>query len=315
MTNWEFSLDCAKKLDENDGLRSYRDHFHIPNFSGKESIYFTGNSLGLQPKSVQSYIQKELDDWSKWGVEGHENAENPWISYHEIFIEDIKLLVGAKEKEVVVTHSLTTNLHLLLVSFYRPTKKRFKILCEKKAFPSDQYALQSQVELHGLKPEECIVEVIPRNGEKTIRNDDIISKINEIGNELALVMIGGVNYYSGQVFNMKEITKSGHKVGAYVGFDLAHGVGNIPLSLNEWDVDFAAWCSYKYLNSGPGGVSGLYINEKHVDNPNTFRLAGWWGHNKEDRFKMPDKFSRFQLQKVGNYQMLLYFQWQLTKHH
>ena len=291
MTNWEFSLDCAKKLDENDGLRSYRDHFHIPNFSGKESIYFTGNSLGLQPKSVQSYIQKELDDWSKWGVEGHGNAKNPWISYHEIFIEDIKLLVGAKEKEVVVTHSLTTNLHLLLVSFYRPTKKRFKILCEKKAFPSDQYALQSQVELHGLKPKECIVEVAPRNGEKTIRNEDIISKINEIGNELALVMIGGVNYYSGQVFNMKEITKSGHEVGAYVGFDLAHGVGNIPLSLNEWDVDFAAWCSYKYLNSGPGGVSGLYINEKHVDNPNIFRLAGWWGHNKEDRFKMPDKFS------------------------
>ena len=291
MTNWEFSLDCAKKLDENDGLRSYRDHFHIPNFSGKESIYFTGNSLGLQPKSVQSYIQKELDDWSKWGVEGHENAENPWISYHEIFIEDIKLLVGAKEKEVVVTHSLTTNLHLLLVSFYRPTKKRFKILCEKKAFPSDQYALQSQVELHGLKPKECIVEVAPEMARKLLEIKILFQKINEIGNELALVMIGGVNYYSGQVFNMKEITKSGHKVGAYVGFDLAHGVGNIPLSLNEWDVDFAAWCSYKYLNSGPGGVSGLYINEKHVDNPNTFRLAGWWGHNKEDRFKMPDKFS------------------------
>ena len=291
MTNWEFSLDCAKKLDENDELRAFRDHFHIPNFTGKESIYFTGNSLGLQPKTVLSYIQKELKDWSKWGVEGHENAKNPWISYHEIFTKDIKLLVGAKEKEVVITHSLTTNLHLLLISFYRPTKKRFKILCEKKAFPSDQYALHSQVELHGLKPEECIVEVGPRKDEKIIRNEDIISKINEIGNELALVMIGGVNYYSGQVFNMKEITKYGHKVGAYVGFDLAHGVGNILLSLNEWNIDFAAWCSYKYLNSGPGGVSGLYINERHVDNPKIFRLAGWWGHNKEDRFKMPDKFS------------------------
>lgn len=196
-----------------------------------------------------------------------------------------------KNKEVVVTHSLTTNLHLLLISFYRPTKNRFKILCEKKAFPSDQYALQSQVEIHNLKPEDCIVDVEPREGEQTIRNEDIVSKIKEIGPELALVMIGGVNYYSGQVFDMKTITKAGHEVGAFVGFDLAHGVGNIPLKLNEWKVDFAAWCSYKYLNSGPGGVSGLYINEKHVGNPNILRLAGWWGHKKEDRFQMPDKFS------------------------
>ena len=291
MTNWEFSLNCARKLDKNDELSSYRDHFFIPNFSGKESLYFTGNSLGLQPKNVQSYIQDELNDWGKWGVEGHENSKNPWLNYHEIFNDKINSLVGAKNKEVVVTHSLTTNLHLLLISFYRPTKTRFKILCEKKAFPSDQYALQSQVEIHNLKPEDCIVEVEPRKGEQTIRNEDIVSKIKEIGPELALVMIGGVNYYSGQVFDMETITKAGHEVGAFVGFDLAHGVGNFPLKLNEWKVDFAAWCSYKYLNSGPGGVSGLYINEKHVDNPNILRLAGWWGHNKEDRFQMPDKFS------------------------
>ena len=291
MTNWEFSLNCARKLDKNDELSSYRDHFFIPNFSGKESLYFTGNSLGLQPKNVQSYIQDELNDWAKWGVEGHENSKNPWLNYHEIFNDKINSLVGAKNKEVVVTHSLTTNLHLLLISFYRPTKTRFKILCEKKAFPSDQYALQSQVEIHNLKPEDCIVEVEPRKGEQTIRNEDIVSKIKEIGPELALVMIGGVNYYSGQVFDMKTITKAGHEVGAFVGFDLAHGVGDFPLKLNEWKVDFAAWCSYKYLNSGPGGVSGLYINEKHVDNPNILRLAGWWGHNKEDRFQMPDKFS------------------------
>ena len=291
MTNWEFSLNCARKLDKNDELSSYRDHFFIPNFSGKESLYFTGNSLGLQPKNVQSYIQDELNDWAKWGVEGHENSKNPWLNYHEIFNDKINFLVGAKNKEVVVTHSLTTNLHLLLISFYRPTKTRFKILCEKKAFPSDQYALQSQVEIHNLKPEDCIVEVEPRKGEQTIRNEDIVSKIKEIGPELALVMIGGVNYYSGQVFDMETITKAGHEVGAFVGFDLAHGVGNFPLKLNEWKVDFAAWCSYKYLNSGPGGVSGLYINEKHVDNPNILRLAGWWGHNKEDRFQMPDKFS------------------------
>ena len=291
MTNWEFSLDCARKLDENDELSSYRSHFFIPNFSGKESIYFTGNSLGLQPKKVQSYIQKELDDWSKFGVEGHEKAQIPWINYHEIFTNDIRKIVGAKKKEVVVTHSLTTNLHLLLISFYRPTKKRFKILCEKKAFPSDQYALHSQIELHNLNPKDCLVEIEPRNGEEIIRNEDVLSRIQEIGEELALIMIGGVNYYSGQVFDMKNITKKGHEVGAFVGFDLAHGVGNILLNLNDWEVDFAAWCSYKYLNSGPGGVSGMYVNERHVDNPEIFRLAGWWGHNKKDRFQMPDQFN------------------------
>ena len=291
MTNWEFSLDCAKKLDKNDELSSFRDLFYLPTFTKNDVVYFTGNSLGLQPKTVKKFIQKELDDWAKWGVEGHEFAENPWMPYHELFTVKIAKIVGAKENEVAVTHSLTTNLHLLMVSFYRPKNNRTKILCEKKAFPSDQYALQSQVKFHGLNPSECIVEIGPRKGESLIRNEDIINKIEELSDELAMIMIGGVNYFTGQVFDMKSITESGHKIGAKVGFDLAHAAGNIPLKLNEWEVDFAAWCSYKYLNSGPGGVSGYYINEKHVTNPDIPRFAGWWGHNKEDRFKMPDQFS------------------------
>ena len=291
MTNWEFSSDYAKKLDQNDELKSFRDLFYLPTFTKNDVVYFTGNSLGLQPKSVLSYIQKELDDWAKWGVEGHLYATNPWMPYHELFTEKIARIVGAKTKEVAVTHSLTTNLHLLMVSFYRPDNKRNKIICEKKAFPSDQYALQSQVHFHNLDPKDCIVEIGPREGEHLIRNEDVIAKIEELKDELSMVMIGGVNYFTGQVFDMKAITEAGHKAGAKVGFDLAHAAGNIPLKLNEWGVDFAAWCSYKYLNSGPGGVSGYYINEKHVTNSKIPRFAGWWGHNKEDRFKMPDKFS------------------------
>jgi kynureninase len=290
VTNWEFSLDCAKKLDQNDELKSYRDQFYLPTFT-KDVVYFTGNSLGLQPKSVKSFIKTELDDWAKWGVEGHENATNPWMPYHELLANKIAKIVGAKESEVAVTHSLTTNLHLLMVSFYRPIGKRNKILCEKKAFPSDQYALQSQVNFHNLDAKDTIIEIEPRKGEHVIRTEDVIAKIKELGDELCMVMIGGVNYFTGQVFDMKAITKAGHDVGAKVGFDLAHGVGNILLKLNEWNVDFAAWCSYKYLNSGPGGVSGYYINEKHVSNSEIPRFAGWWGHNKDDRFKMPDQFS------------------------
>ena len=290
MTNWEFSLDCAKKLDQNDELKSYRDQFYIPTFIN-DVVYFTGNSLGLQPKTVKSFIQTELDDWAKWGVEGHTHATNPWMPYHELLTNKIAKIVGAKEAEVAVTHSLTTNLHLLMVSFYRPKGKRIKILCEKKAFPSDQYALQSQVNFHGFDAKDTIVEISARKGEHTIRTEDIIHKIEELGDELCMIMIGGVNYFTGQVFDMKTITKAGHKAGAIVGFDLAHGAGNIPLKLNEWNVDFAAWFSYKYLNSGPGGVSGYYINEKHVSNNEIPRFAGWWGHNKEDRFKMPDQFS------------------------
>jgi kynureninase len=290
VSNWENSESFAKKLDLNDPLKNCRNLFHIPSFTKHPVVYYTGNSLGLQPKATKSYIQQELDDWAKWGVEGHFFAKNPWMPYHELLAEKTAKIVGAKENEVAVTHSLTTNLHLLMVSFYRPNKQRFKILCEKKAFPSDQYALQSQAQFHGYKPEDCIEEIAPRDGEKLIRTEDIIEKINELGSSLAMVMIGGVNYFSGQVFEMEKITKAGHNVGAIVGFDLAHAAGNIPLELNKWNVDFAAWCTYKYLNSGPGGVSGFYINEKHVKNPDILRFAGWWGHDKSDRFEMPDKF-------------------------
>ena len=291
MNIWKNTLDFAIKQDELDPLKSYRKQFHFPSFHEKKMIYYTGNSLGLQPISIKKYIDQELNDWAKWGVEGHFHAQRPWMPYHEFITEKAAKIVGGKNNEVVVTHSLTTNLHLLMVSFYRPTKTRFKILCEKKAFPSDQYALQSQAKFHGYQPEEAIVEIGPRDGEYTIREEDVLAKIEELGESLAMIMIGGVNYFTGQVFPMKEITAAGHKVGATVGFDLAHGAGNIPVSLHDWNVDFAAWCGYKYLNSGPGGSSGLFIHERHVKNKDLIRFAGWWGHDKNDRFLMPDKFN------------------------
>ncbi|MEC8603700.1 MAG: kynureninase [Bacteroidota bacterium] len=290
MKNWKNTLEFAENLDKNDVLRHYREKFHMPTFHSENITYFTGNSLGLQPKSTRTFIDQELNDWAKWGVEGHFHAQRPWMPYHEFLTEKAAKIVGGKNNEVVVTHSLTTNLHLLMVSFYRPSKKKYKILCEKKAFPSDQYALQSQVKFHGFNPKNAIVEVGPREGEFLIREEDIFNKINELGDSLAMIMIGGVNYFTGQVFPMKEITQLGHSVGATVGFDLAHGVGNIPLSLNEWNVDFAAWCGYKYLNSGPGGASGYFIHEKHVKNKDLVRFAGWWGHDKNDRFLMSDQF-------------------------
>ncbi len=288
--NIKNTLKFAKELDEKDPLRGYRDRFHFPSFLNKNTIYFTGNSLGLQPKTTKDYVDQELKDWAKWGVDGHFHATRPWMPYHEFLTEKAAKIVGGQNNEVVVSHSLTTNLHLLLVSFYRPNKSRYKILCEQKAFPSDQYALQSQVKFHGYDPEDAIIEVGPREGEHTIRHEDIIAKIEDLGDSLALIMIGGVNYYTGQVFQMKEITDSGHSVGAKVGFDLAHAAGNIPLKLHDWNVDFAVWCGYKYLNSGPGGASGLYIHERHVKNTDLIRFAGWWGHDKNDRFQMPDKF-------------------------
>jgi kynureninase len=286
---FENTLEFAQYLDKVDPLRSFRDAFHFPTFHKNEVRYFTGNSLGLQPKSAAKYIQEELEDWAKFGVEGHFLARRPWYSYHENLTEKVARIVGAKPIEVVVTHSLTTNLHLLMVSFYRPTGKRTKILCEAKAFPSDQYALESQVKFHGLSAEN-LVEVAPREGEQLIRMEDILSKIEEIGDELALVMIGGVNYYTGQLFDMETITKAGHKVGAVVGFDLAHAAGNINLKLHDWGVDFAAWCGYKYLNSSPGGVSGMFVHERHANNPDLPRFAGWWGYNKEKRFLMEPGF-------------------------
>ncbi len=285
------SLEFAKELDQKDPLKGFREKFYIPNFHENPVRYFTGNSLGLQPKSTGSYIQKELDAWSKYGVEGHFLAEKPWFAYHEFLTGKLAKVVGALPSEVVVTHSLTTNLHLLMVSFYQPAGKRTKILCEAKAFPSDQYALESQVKFHGLDVAEHLVEVAPRAGEHLIREEDILSKIEELGDELALVMIGGVNYYTGQLFDMKKITEAGHKVGAMVGFDLAHAAGNINLKLHDWGMDFAAWCSYKYLNSSPGGVSGMFVHERHAYKPELPRFAGWWGYDKDTRFLMQPGFN------------------------
>ncbi|PCJ22401.1 MAG: kynureninase [Flavobacteriales bacterium] len=287
---YENSLEFALKMDEQDELAGYRNKFHIPVIDGKETIYFTGNSLGLQPKSTIDYINTELQDWAKRGVEGHFNAKNPWFAYHEMFAKPIAKIVGAQPKEVVVMNNLTVNLNLLLVTFYRPTKSRYKILCEAKAFPSDQYALEMQVKNVGLNPNDAIIEIAPREGEKTIHNKDIIAAIEEAGDSLACVMIGGVNYFTGQVFDMKAITEAAHKVGANCGFDLAHGVGNIELKLHDWKVDFACWCSYKYLNSGPGGVAGVFINERHCNNTELPRFAGWWGQEKETRFLMKKGF-------------------------
>jgi kynureninase len=294
MHQFENNIDFARQLDEQDPLKNFRDKFYFPTFHEKTVRYFTGNSLGLQPKTVASYIQQELEDWQKYGVEGHFLAKRPWFAYHENLTEKVAKIVGAKPIEVVVTHSLTTNLHLLMVSFYRPQGKRTKILCEAKAFPSDQYALESQVKFHGLNPADHLVEVGPRAGEQLIREEDILSKIEELGDELALVMIGGVNYYTGQLFDMAAITKAGHSVGAIVGFDLAHAAGNINLQLHEWGLDFAAWCSYKYLNSSPGGVSGMFVHERHANKPELPRFAGWWGHDKSSRFMMEPGFKPMQ---------------------
>ena len=287
---FESTLEFAKSLDQRDPLRSFREEFLFPDFHEKNLIYFTGNSLGLQPKNAKNYILEELEDWQKYGVEGHFISRRPWYSYHENLTDMIAEIVGAKPLEVVVTHSLTTNLHLLMVSFFQPEGKRTKIICEAKAFPSDQYAIESQLKFHGLGAEN-LIEIAPRKGEFLIREEDIIAKINEIGDELALVMIGGVNYYTGQLFDMKSITTAGHSVGAKVGFDLAHAAGNVELSLNAWGVDFAAWCGYKYLNSSPGGVAGMFVHEKHAHNSTLPRFAGWWGHNKDTRFEMKPGFS------------------------
>jgi len=289
--DFRWDKNFAKELDSSDELRAYREDFIFPQHDGNNCVYFTGNSLGLQPKGAKAALQQELDDWGKYGVEGHFEAKNPWFSYHEMFADPLSKIVGAKPSEVVAMNGLTTNLHLMMVSFYRPTKERFKIICEGKAFPSDQYALETQVIHHGLNPNEVLVELAPRKGEHTIRTEDVVATIKEVGDELALVMIGGVNYYTGQVFDMKTITKAGQEQGAYVGWDLAHGAGNIPLELHEWNVDFACWCSYKYLNSGPGSISGIFVNERHCNNPDLPRFAGWWGHDKETRFLMEKGFN------------------------
>ncbi|MGZ5304717.1 MAG: kynureninase, partial [Bacteroidia bacterium] len=285
------SLQFAREQDQQDSLKSYRDQFHIPkDKNGKDLIYFTGNSLGLQPKSVRDYIEVELKDWETLGVEGHFHGKNPWFGYHKMFEEPVARLVGALPHEVTVMNTLTTNLHLMMVSFYRPTKDRFNILVEGAAFPSDQYAVESQVRFHGFEPDKSIIEVFPRDGEYTLRTEDILHAIEDNKNELALVLIGGVNYYTGQAFEMEKITEAAHNVGALAGFDLAHAAGNLLLKLHDWNVDFAVWCSYKYLNSGPGGVSGLFVHEKWADDKDLPRFAGWWGYDEGTRFQMKKGF-------------------------
>ena len=283
--------EFAQQLDAQDELKHYRNEFLFPQHNGKNVIYFTGNSLGLQPKRTKKYVDDVMNDWSNMAVEGHFYAEKPWWDYHERFANPLSKLVGAKPSEVTVMNTLTVNLHLLMVSFYRPTKTRYKIICEEKAFPSDQYMFQTQVNFHGNKADDAIVEIKRREGEHNIRLEDIIAKINEVGDALALVLIGGVNYYTGQVFDMKAITEAGHKIGAMVGFDLAHAAGNIKLELHDWNIDFAAWCSYKYMNSGPGNASGCFVHEKHHANKDLSRFGGWWGHNKERRFIMEPEYN------------------------
>ncbi len=287
---FQHTPEFAKQLDKNDSLHKYKEEFYFPTVNDKKVIYFTGNSLGLQPKRTQKFIDEVMTDWKELGVEGHFKAQKPWWDYHERLTNPLAKIVGAKPEEITVMNTLTVNLHLLMVSFYRPTKKRYKILCEEKAFPSDQYALASQVRFHGFEEKDAIVKIKKRKGENFWRTEDILSKIDEIGEELALVFIGGVNYYNGQVFDMKTITKAAHKTGAFAGFDLAHAAGNVALSLHDWNIDFAAWCSYKYMNAGPGNASGVFIHQKHLGKKDIPRFEGWWGHNKERRFLMEPKF-------------------------
>ena len=278
-------------MDAKDPLREYRKRFHFPETKdGVEPIYFTGNSLGLMPKKAREYVEQELTDWERLAVEGHIHAKHPWLPYHEFLTEQMATVVGALPVETVVMNSLTVNLHLLMVSFYRPTPERFKIVIEKGAFPSDQYAIESQILFHGYKPSIALIELAPREGEATLRTEDIVDLIQREGDSIALILLGGVNYYTGQAFDMKTITEAGHKVGAVVGLDLAHAAGNIELKMHDWDVDFAAWCSYKYLNAGPGAVAGAFVHERHARAFDLPRFAGWWGHDKETRFLMGPEF-------------------------
>ena len=285
------SLEQAERADAEDPLRAFRERFHFPKPSNEmDIVYFTGNSLGLQPKNVRAYVEQELDDWARLAVDAHLHAKHPWLPYHEFLTEQMAAIVGAKSIETVVMNSLTVNLHLMMVSFYRPTKKRYKIVIEKGAFPSDQYAIGSQIRFHKANPIESLIELTPRGGESTLRTDDIVETIEREGDSTALILLGGVNYYTGQAFDMKTITEAGHRKGCDVGFDLAHAAGNLELKMHDWDVDFAVWCSYKYLNGGPGAVGGAFVHERHARAFDLPRFAGWWGHDKETRFLMGPEF-------------------------
>jgi kynureninase len=285
-----YTLNQASADDEADELSGFRNQFYIPQHHNSDCIYLTGNSLGLQPKQTESYIKQELSDWATHGVEAHFRGKHPWYYYHHFCEEVLAELVGARKQEVAAMGSLTNNLHLLLVSFYRPVGRKYKILMEANAFPSDQYAIESQVRFHGYHPDDAIIELAPRPGERFWRTEDILRCIDEHRDELALVLMSGVNYLNGQFFNISEITAQAHQYKILAGFDLAHAIGNIPLQLHDWQADFACWCSYKYLNSGPGGVAGIFVHEKHSNNPSLPRFAGWWGNDESTRFEMKKGF-------------------------
>jgi len=284
------SLDFAQQQDRNDPLARFRNEFHHPEINGEPALYFAGNSLGLMPKSARQAVETEFAHWAALGVEGHFEATNPWIDYHLLLTPLLADIVGAKNCEVVCMNTLTANLHLLFVSFYRPDRQRYKIISEARMFPSDRYMLETQARFHGFDPDEAIIEIEPRTGEFLIRQEDILAAIEEHKDELALVFFGAVNYFTGQFFDLPELTRAAHEAGAIAGFDLAHAAGNLPLQLHEWDVDFAAWCSYKYLNSGAGNVAGIFVHERHGKNFELPRFGGWWGHNKERRFLMESHF-------------------------
>ena len=290
-TTFSTTKEFALAQTARDPLLAFRDRFHIPKMAdGSDCIYLSGHSLGLQPKSTRNYLQQELQEWARLGVEAHFQARNPWMPYHEILTEPSCRLVGALPMEVVVMNSLTVNLHLMMVSFYRPTAQRNKILIEPNAFPSDQYALKSQIQYHGHDPADSLIELKPRTGETWIRTEDIEELIVRDGEKIALVMLGGVNYYNGQAFDFRRITNVGHARGCVVAFDLAHAAGNLPLKLHDWNIDFAVWCCYKYLNGGPGAIAGCFVHERHARDSKLPRFTGWWGHDKISRFRMPQDF-------------------------
>lgn len=287
---YEYSEAFAHKMDEKDSLKEFRSKFYFPQVNGRQALYFCGNSLGLQPKTTENYIKKELDNWSRLAVDGHFHGEDAWFHVRKKSKPALAVIVGGHEHEVVAMNNLSSNLHFLMVSFYRPDEKRYKIITEAGAFPSDMYMLETQVKFHGLDPDKCIIELAPRAGEYILRTEDILKAIEENKENLALVMMAGLQYYTGQVFDMEKITHAAHEVGAYAGFDLAHAAGNVSLKLHDWGVDFATWCSYKYLNSGPGNISGIFVHEKHAESPELPRFAGWWGHDEGERFRMEKGF-------------------------
>ncbi len=292
VANYQYSLEYAKQQDQLDELSQYRNSFHIPKDNkGNDLIYLTGNSLGLQPKVTKSYINQELEDWANLGVDGHTKAKNPWLHYHESLTENTAKIVGAKPIEVVTMNSLTANLHFMMASFYKPTKTRYKIVIESDAFPSDKYAVESQLRHHGYSPNDGLILWKPRKDEELLRHEDLETILQQQGDSIALILIGGVNYYTGQFFDLKRISTLGHHYGCKVGFDCAHGAGNVDLKLHDSGADFAVWCTYKYLNSGPGSLSGCFVHERHAYNKNLNRFAGWWSHNKDTRFNMRQDFN------------------------